>query len=271
MPARLGGGERPVYFAPIIQKEFINTDLEFMKTIKGLVAIKMSPLELITERKNAQELKAHALFSSSEKSWELRDRIMLDPMFLQPPAEKDKMHSYPLAYILEGNFSSYFDGKPIPLKTMEDTEKDAENTPDDTDKTGAESTDARQAADKQTAVDTSQIVSEGQFVARGKPARLFLMASSEMLKDNVLDPGGRGPNTALIMNVVDYLNNREDIAVMRGKEQRFNPLDDISASTKTFIKAFNMLGLPLLVVLFGMMVWFRRRSRKKQIQMMFQK
>ena len=104
-----------------------------------------------------------------------------------------------------------------------------------------------------------------------EPAKIFLMASSEMLKDNVVDPGGRGPNTALIMNVVDYLNNREDIAVMRGKEQRFNPLDDTSASTKTFIKAFNMLGLPLLVVLFGTLVWFRRRSRKKQIQMMFQK
>jgi ABC-type uncharacterized transport system involved in gliding motility auxiliary subunit len=47
MPARLGGGERPIYFAPIIKKEFINTDLEFMKTTKGLVAIKISPLELI--------------------------------------------------------------------------------------------------------------------------------------------------------------------------------------------------------------------------------
>jgi len=94
---------------------------------------------------------------------------------------------------------------------------------------------------------------------------------AEMIKDNVLDARGRGPNTALIMNVIDYLNNREDIAVMRGKEQRFNPLDDIGASAKTFIKAFNMLGLPLLVVLFGMTIWLRRRSRKKQIQMMFQK
>jgi hypothetical protein len=29
--------------------------------------------------------------------------------------------------------------------------------------------------------------------------------------------------------------------------------------------------LPVLVVLFGLLVWFRRHTRKKQIQMMFQK
>jgi hypothetical protein len=58
---------------------------------------------------------------------------------------------------------------------------------------------------------------------------------------------------------------------MRGKEQRFNPLDDTQAGTKTFVKAFNIAGLPILVVIFGLGVWFRRHSRKKQIQMMFGK
>jgi hypothetical protein len=56
---------------------------------------------------------------------------------------------------------------------------------------------------------------------------------------------------------------------MRGKEQRFNPLEDTQAATKTFVKAFNIAGLPILVVLFGLGVWFRRHSRKKHIQMMF--
>jgi ABC-type uncharacterized transport system involved in gliding motility auxiliary subunit len=271
MPSRLGGGERPIYFAPLIKKEFINTELEFMKTTKGLVAIKMSPLELITERKNEQGLNAHALFSSSEKSWEMRDRINLNPLFIQPPAEPGEMQSYPLAYILEGEFSSYFDGKPIPVKEIGDREKNDEKTQESAQEPGSDSEDAQQPADRETDVDMSQIVSEGQFVARGKPAKIFLMASSEMLQDNVLDARGRGPNTALILNVVDYLNNREDIAVMRGKEQRFNPLDDTGASTKTFIKMLAIVGLPVFVILFGLGIWLRRHSRKKHIQMMFQK
>ena len=56
---------------------------------------------------------------------------------------------------------------------------------------------------------------------------------------------------------------------MRAKQQRFNPLDDATASTRTFVKALNIVGLPALVVVFGIVVWFRRHQRKKNIQMMF--
>ena len=64
-------------------------------------------------------------------------------------------------------------------------------------------------------------------------------------------------------------SGREDVAVMRGKQQRFNPLDDAAASTRAFIKSLNIAGLPALVVLFGIAVWFRRHTRKKNIQMIF--
>ena len=95
------------------------------------------------------------------------------------------------------------------------------------------------------------------------------MAASDMLKDNVMDAGGRGANATFILNTIDYLNGREDIAVMRAKVQRFNPVEDTQAAIKAFVKAANIVGLPVLVVLFGLGVWFRRHSRKKQIQMMF--
>ena len=95
------------------------------------------------------------------------------------------------------------------------------------------------------------------------------MASADMLKDNVLDAGGRGPNATYMLNVIDYLNGREDIAIMRGKEQRFNPLNDTKAGTKTFVKTLNIIGLPAFVILFGIAVWFRRHARKKNIQMIF--
>ena len=96
------------------------------------------------------------------------------------------------------------------------------------------------------------------------------MTSSEVLKDNLLDAEGKTPNAMFIMNIMDYLNNREDIAIMRSKEQRFNPLSETGGGVKTFVKSFNIVGLPVLVVLFGLLVWFRRHSRKKRIQMMFQ-
>ena len=86
-----------------------------------------------------------------------------------------------------------------------------------------------------------------------------------------MDGGGRGPNATFILNTVDYLNGREDIAVMRAKVQQFNPLADTQGGTKAFVKALNIAGLPVAVIIFGLGVWFRRHSRKKHIQMMFHK
>lgn len=261
MPARLGGGDRAIYFAPLIKNRFINNELEFMQNIKAMVALKISPIELITERITQSNLESHRLFSSSEKSWEMRERINLNPLFLQPPPSSDDMQSYPLAYIIEGEFQSYFDGKPIPVKEVADKK----------DKKESDQAAKAKSSDDQGTIDLSQIKRKGQFLAKGKPGKIFVMASADMLKDNVLDAGGRGSNSMFVLNVFDYLNGREDIAVMRGKEQLFNPLEDTGAGTKTFTKAFNIAGLPILVVVFGLGVWLRRHSRKKNIQTMFVK
>ena len=260
MPAQFGGGDQPIYYAPLIKNRFINKDLDFMKNIKVLVALKISPLELNTESIKKNSLTSHRLIASSEKSWQMRGRINLNPMFIKPPPSSEEMQSYPLAYLIEGEFPSYFAGKPLPLK--EDEENKSENDEKDSE---------QEIAEKPSGIDLSKIERTGQFLAKGKPGKIFLMASADMLKNNVLDAEGQSSNATFIMNVVDYLNGREDIAVMRGKEQRFNPLDDTQAGTKTFVKAFNIAGLPILVVVFGLGVWFRRHSRKKHIQQMFEK
>jgi ABC-2 type transport system permease protein len=266
VPAQLGGGERPIYFAPLIQSRFINKDLDFMKSIKGMIAITVSPLELDTERLATNGLTATQLVASSEKSWEMSGRITLNPMFIQPPPSKEEMQSKPLAYILEGEFPSYFTDKPIPLKEIDKNEPadkgegEAARKPAPSNPSGTSS---------QSEIDISKIVTDGRFIAKGKPGKVFLMASADMLKDNLIDAGGRGPNATYILNVIDYLNDREDIAVMRGKEQRFNPLNETQTGTKTFAKTLNIIGLPALVVLFGIGVWFRRHTRKKNIMLMF--
>jgi ABC-type uncharacterized transport system involved in gliding motility auxiliary subunit len=261
MPAQFGGGDQPIYYAPLIKNRFINKDLDFMKNIKVLVAIKISPLELISENIKQNALTPYKLIASSEKSWQLRDRINLNPMFLKPPPSSEEMQSYPLAYLIEGEFPSYFAGKPLPVKEVDEKKTDKDE------KTENES--ESKTAEKPSGIDLSKIERSGQFLAKGKPGKIFLMASADMLKNNVLDAEGQSSNATFVMNVIDYLNGREDVAVMRGKEQRFNPLEDTQAATKTFVKAFNIAGLPILVVIFGLGVWFRRHSRKKQIQMMF--
>jgi ABC-type uncharacterized transport system involved in gliding motility auxiliary subunit len=267
IPSRMGGGQRPIYWAPLIENRLIGKELGFMKNIKQLVAVKTSPLHLDQERLQKTGVKAYRLFASSEESWEMKDRINLNPMLISPPRSSEEMQSYPLAYMLEGKFSSYFEGKPIPVK------KEAEKTADeDSDQNGEPAkSDQKTKEDSKTAVEHSKIESERDFLTKGKPGKIFLMASADMLNDGVIDEQGRSLNAVFIMNLLDAMNDREDIAILRSKKQRFNPLADTGALTKTIVKSFNIGGIPVLVVLFGLIVWGRRVSRKKHIQMMFQK
>lgn len=261
LPQNMGGGERPIYFAPIIKNRFINHDLQYLRGINGLISVKISPLELDNARISEHALTAVKLIASSEKSWEMRQPINLNPMFLSPPSSDDEQQSFPLAYILEGSFPSYFDGKPMPEKTTEGT--------------GIESQDNKKTTPEpvveKTTADLSKIKGQGGFISKGKPAKIFLMAGSEMLKDNVLNPEGNSPNDMFILNTIDALNHRENIAVMRSKVLGFNPLVDTGTLTKTFVKTFNIAGLPVLLVFLGLIVWLKRHSRKKRIQSMFKK
>ncbi len=257
-PAQQGGGDMPVYFAPIIQNEFINKDLDYIKNIKGLITVKISPLELDQARIDEQDLTAHQLIASSKRSWEMRDRITLNPMFLQPPASDKEMSSLPLAYLLEGSFSSYFKGKEMP-------EKPAEPKPE------GENAEEAAAEEAQSKPDLSQIAGSGTFRDQSPPAKIFVMASAELLKDQLLDDRGESTNAMFILNMIDALNGREDIAAMRSKVQRFNPLNKTGAATKTVIKTANIVGLPIIVVIVGLITWMRRHARRKRIQLQFQR
>ncbi len=258
IPEQLGGGERPIYYAPIIKSRSINRELPFMKNIKGLIAFKVSPLELKTRQITQNGLKAIRLISSSERSWEVKGGINLNPMFIHPPRSRDEEHSLPLAYLITGKFPSYFAGRPIPKRQIKG------NNPSKKGK-------SRGKHGKKARINLSKVFKEqGEFISRGRPGKIFIMASSYMLRDNLIDPNGRGPNATFIMNVIDHLNNRDGIAAMRSKVQRFNPLQETGARTKAFIKIFNVAGLPILVIISGLLVWFRRNSRKKRIKTMFQ-
>ena len=264
-PRQQGGGDQPIYFIPKIENANINKELDYLKNIKGLFAYLASPLELDSQRIEAQGLKAHELFSSSERSWEMRDRIVLNPMFLTPPASDSEMARRPLAYMLEGTFSSYFKDKPMPEKPA------PEKVSDQPVESGAEEEENQtpEATKKADAKNLAQIEGQGGFKETSVPAKIVVVASSKMLSDQLLDESGQSPNTMFVLNLVDALNGREAVAAMRSKEQRFNPLEPTGSSTKVFFKVFNMAGLPILVVCFGLMVWWRRHARRKAIQHIF--
>jgi len=104
-------GERPIYFAPVIKNKLINKEHLVLKNIKELITLKVSSIELDEKRIEENQLDAYKLFSSSEDSWEMSKYINLSPMAVQPPVSEEYFKSRPLAYLIEGEFPSYFAGR----------------------------------------------------------------------------------------------------------------------------------------------------------------
>ena len=77
------------------------------------------------------------------------------------------------------------------------------------------------------------------------------MGSSHLLRDYMVDREGRVPNAVFLANLMDALNNREAVALMRGKQQIFNPLDEVPAAMRAAIKGFNIIGLVALKIMQG--------------------
>ena len=255
-PQEMGGGEQNIYFAPMLKDATINTKPDFMKNIKGLIAMQISPLELVEENIDKEKITVTKLFSSSDESWLMEGMINLNPMFIHPPEIKAEMKSYDLAYLLSGTFTSYFKGKPIPEK--------------ETAKKGI----LEETAEEKTAGDIkkpeSKPMAEGptasySFLETSKPVKLFVLPCSQMLEDNMLDPEGQSTNATFILNIIDHLNGENDIAILRSKQQTLNPIAQTTPFDRGFIKAVNIIGLPILVILFGVGVFIKRRTRKKKI------
>jgi ABC-type uncharacterized transport system involved in gliding motility auxiliary subunit len=254
LPQDMGGGEQTIHFAPLIENQNIHNELPFMKNIRGLVAFRASPLALDGQRIENLNLSAEVLFSSSNRSWRMGAPINLNPMFSTLPPESEMDGPLPLAVLVEGEFPSYFEGKPMPVRS---------------DSPAAEAVEEGQGAPSDKAPAVQGVADTGAFIAKGRPAKIFVMASAEMLSDKILDPEGRSPNSIFVLNAIDYLNQRQDVAVLRSKEQRFNPLDPVTPETRALVKAVNIAGLPSLVVCAGLLAWLHRSRRKRRIQDMF--
>jgi ABC-type uncharacterized transport system involved in gliding motility auxiliary subunit len=253
LPEKRGGGRRPIYFAPKIAKENINHDPAFMKNINGLITYKAAPVVTNATRISSQDLRTQPLYSSSERSWLQSGVVRLRPSLLAPPEDPQKMASRPLAYLAEGTFTSSFKGEPVPEKASKGNRTNATQTVD-SDLSGK----IRGGGAK---LDQSE-----------EPGRIALIGTSSMLTDQILSSGSnrkQSPNGIFVMNLLDSLSGRTQMAELRSEIQTFNPLDQTTQLTRSTIKAVNIAGLPLAVLLFGLAVWLGRARRRKLIRHRF--
>ncbi len=266
--------EQKIYFAPLIQNKNINNSISYLRGVRGFAVIAASPLTLQTDVLEKNEIETTLLFSSSEASWKTDGEVSLVPFLIEVPSDETSLTSYPLAYVLAGSFKSYFAGKEIPIRkdpSLENTaEQEATEAAPKQEKEIAETQENRQSFAGKTG---------GTFVERSPAStRIFVMGTSKMLGNNIIDQAGRQPNAILAQNIVDYISGEGSWALMRAKGQRVNPLDILRGDEAgtvsffrrpTFIKTFNIIALPILAALLGLWMYFYRLGVASRIRLAF--
>jgi len=131
-------------------------------------------------------------------------------------------------------------------------------------------------ADKQPKIDVKTKETKGKDYVQEealkqsvKPVKLFVAGTSEITGRNIIDEEGKSPNAVFMHNVIDYMQGNYAIPQMRSKGLSFNPIKETSDTAKSVIKGINIAGLPLLVILAGVLYMWRRTIRRRRIEEQF--
>jgi gliding-associated putative ABC transporter substrate-binding component GldG len=128
-----------------------------------------------------------------------------------------------------GKFSSLYSGKSVPTDTTKDVPPYA-----------GQKLDASTKESKMIAIGDGDFANE-----EAKPP-----------KDNI----------TFFINMVDYLADDVGLSQIRGKDASEAPIEEVSDATKKFVKYFNLIFPPVIVLLVGFYTWNKRKIRKKTLQ-----
>ena len=76
---------------------------------------------------------------------------------------------------------------------------------------------------------------------------------------------GFDANKIFLMNMIDYMVGDTALMDIRRKGAIFNPPYQVPESIKMAVRFINIVIVPLIVILFGVMLWRRDKNRRKKI------
>lgn len=231
---RQGSPEVPLYYVPRLAKESLNRKNPVSRDLADVIFLQASALEIETSASSADRTVV-PLATSSGESWLMADNINLAPYAMEAPGP-DKMAAQNLAVLAEGKFESAFGATPPTVSGI------------DGKATGA------------TAFSAKDHLAKSLL-----PSRVIVIGTSAITGPAVIDREGREPVAIFVRNAIDYLADNGGLIEMRTKGLALNQLDRTTKSVRTAARAVNLYGLPVVVVLLGLLAWRLREVRRKRI------
>ena len=219
------------YFVKIVKPNF-SKEHSITNQLEVLTLPWTSSLEIVSK----EGITATSLAKTGESGQSVQGYYNLMPNAPIPSAESQ---AYTVAVALEGKFKSFYADKEIPPVP---TAADEANASDDQALTPAQDADARTT---KTESEQTQIVVVGtaQFLTQLRPD---------------------GVN--FFLNTVDWLTLGDALIGIRSHTITDRPLREVSEIEKNFIKYLCIVGVPLIVIVFGLLRYFLKRRAKRLVE-----
>ncbi len=169
---------------------------------------------------------ATTLATTSESGQIVQGYYNLSPDFPIPDAETQ---AYPVAVALEGKFKSFYADKEIPSVATDDTTSGADNE--------------AQTTISESAQTQIIVIGTAQFLTQMRPDGINFF-----------------------LNTVDWLTFGDALIGIRSQAITNRPLRDVSEIEKNLIKYLCIVGIPLLVVIFGLVRYFLKNRAKRMVE-----
>jgi ABC-2 type transport system permease protein len=186
-------------------------------------------------------LKATPILKSTQDAYAIKSPFDLNPQqdWQAQRANAAKQGTFVLGYLLSGTFPSAFpDGPPAP--------------------------------DENASEERKQLISEklGSITdlnESSEPGNLIVVSNGRFLEDNYLQ--NFQENLLFVENVADWMLENESLIGIRSRSVAARPFKvEPTEPVKNLIKFGLTIGLPLLVILFGLLRWGLRLKRRQYIK-----
>ena len=227
------------YFVKIVKPNF-SMEHSITSQLEALTLPWTSSLEMVTK----EGVAATPLAKTSEAGRSLQGYYNLMPNAPMPPNAESQV--YTVAVALEGKFKSFYAGKEIPPVPTQDAAGSGLETPP-TPENSETPVPVADTAGRVTKTESEQtqivVVGTAQFLTQLRPD---------------------GVN--FFLNTVDWLTLGDALIGIRSHTITDRPLREVSEIEKNFIKYLCIVGVPLIVIVFGLLRYFLKRRAKRFVE-----
>ncbi len=214
---------QPVPYPYILVPKQLNADHPLTRGLTGVTFPFVSPLRNVSLQDSGTMI--DMLVTSSEKSWIRQPPFDLNPMQEWGAGGIEFAGEQNLVATVSGKLTTAFAGAVL---SRDLGEADAEDVP------------------KERRMETEH-------------ARLIVVGGASILRDQYTSES----NQAFVLNLLDWMLLDDAMLSIRTRGLTVAPLDEVSDATRNTIKYGNMLGLPIALVVFGIVRWRIREARRR--------